>query len=235
MKDSIDKHQLADVEMGAFLSGGIDSSYLAANSQVKKTFSIGFENPQCNELPLVKEFSQQLKIENYQKTITKEEFWQSVPTILKILDEPVADPSIIPLYHLSKLASQHVKVVLSGEGADELFGGYNIYQTPLTLAPTKIIPFYIRKKIKNILLKSNYNFKGKQYLIRAGQTVEERFIGNAFIFQNNELNKLIKPQHHIYQPQILTNPYYREVAQYDDITKMQYIDLNFWLILREYF
>ncbi|WP_279166575.1 asparagine synthase (glutamine-hydrolyzing) [Thomasclavelia cocleata] len=229
MKDSIDKHQLADVEMGAFLSGGIDSSYLAANSQVKKTFSIGFENPQCNELPLVKEFSQQLKIENYQKTITKEEFWQSVPTILKILDEPVADPSIIPLYHLSKLASQHVKVVLSGEGADELFGGYNIYQTPLTLAPTKIIPFYIRKKIKNILLKSNYNFKGKQYLIRAGQTVEERFIGNAFIFQNNELNKLIKPQHHIYQPQILTNPYYREVAQYDDITKMQYIDLNFWL------
>ena len=231
MKDSIDKHQLADVEMGAFLSGGIDSSYLAANSQVKKTFSIGFENPQCNELPLVKEFSQQLKIENYQKTITKEEFWQSVPTILKILDEPVADPSIIPLYHLSKLASQHVKVVLSGEGADELFGGYNIYQTPLTLAPTKIIPFYIRKKIKNILLKSNYNFKGKQYLIRAGQTVEERFIGNAFIFQNNELNKLIKPQHHIYQPQILTNPYYREVAQYDDITKMQYIDLNFGYVV----
>lgn len=229
MKDSITQHQLADVEMGSFLSGGIDSSYLVANSQVKKTFSVGFEDPQCNELPLAKELCKQLEIENYQKTITKEEFWQSVPTILKILDEPVADPSIIPLYHVSKLASQHVKVVLSGEGADELFGGYNIYQTPLTLAPTKIIPYSIRKKIKNILLNSNCNFKGKQYLIRAGQTIEERFIGNAFIFQYDELKKLIKPQWHIYQPQTLTNPYYREVTKYDDITKMQYIDLNFWL------
>ncbi|MCB5673844.1 asparagine synthase-related protein, partial [Fusicatenibacter saccharivorans] len=83
--------------------------------------------------------------------------------------EPVADPSIIPLYHLTKLASQHVKVVLSGEGADELFGGYNIYQTPLTLAPTKIIPFFLRTGLKNILIKTNYEFKGKQYLIRAGQ------------------------------------------------------------------
>ena len=229
LKDSIDHHQLADVEMGSFLSGGIDSSYLVVNSHVKKTFSVGFENPQCNELPLVNELCQQLKINNYQKTITKEEFWQSIPVILKILDEPVADPSIIPLYHLSKLASQHVKVVLSGEGADELFGGYNIYQTPLTLAPTKIIPFFIRKRVKSILLKTNYDFKGKQYLIRAGQKIEERFIGNAFIFQNDEIKKLIKPQWHFYQPQTLTNPYYRDVAKYDDITKMQYIDLNFWL------
>lgn len=229
MKDSITQHQLSDVEMGSFLSGGIDSSYLVANSQVKKTFSVGFENPHYSELPLAKQFSHKLKIDNYQKIITKEEFWQTIPTIINILDEPIADPSIIPLYHLSKLASQHVKVVLSGEGADELFGGYNIYQSPLSLVPTKIIPFPIRKKIKNILLKTNCNFKGKQYLIRAGQKIEERFIGNAFIFQNEEIKKLINPQWHIYSPQTLTNPFYRDVANYDDITKMQYIDLNFWL------
>lgn len=229
LKDSISHHRLADVEMGSFLSGGIDSSYLAANSQVKKTFSVGFEDHRCNELPLARELSQYLDIENYQKVITKDEFWHTIPTILNILDEPVADPSIIPLYHLTKLASQHVKVVLSGEGADELFGGYNIYQTPLTLVPTKIIPFFLRKGLKNILIKTNYEFKGKQYLIRAGQKIEERFIGNAFIFQNHELKKLIKPQWPIYPPQVLTNAYYRDVAKKDDITKMQYIDLNFWL------
>ena len=229
LKDSISHHRLADVEMGSFLSGGIDSSYLSANSQVKKTFSVGFEDHRCNELPLARELSQYLDIENYQKVITKDEFWHTIPTILNILDEPVADPSIIPLYHLTKLASQHVKVVLSGEGADELFGGYNIYQTPLTLAPTKIIPFFLRKGLKNILIKTNYEFKGKQYLIRAGQKIEERFIGNAFIFQNHELKKLIKPQWPIYPPQVLTNAYYRDVARKDDITKMQYIDLNFWL------
>ena len=128
LKDSISHHRLADVEMGSFLSGGIDSSYLAANSQVKKTFSVGFEDHRCNELPLARELSQYLDIEtiksNYQRWI-----WHTI-LLFNILDEPVADPSIIPLYHLTKLASQHVKVVLSGEGADELFGGYNIYQTP---------------------------------------------------------------------------------------------------------
>lgn len=229
LEDSIEHHKLADVELGSFLSGGIDSSYIAAKSKVKKTFSVGFEETNCNEIPLAKKLCQQFNIENYQKIISKEEFWESIPIILDILDEPVADPSIIPLYHLTKLASQHVKVVLSGEGADELFGGYNIYRTPYSLTPTKVIPFCIRKGIKNVLQKTNYDFKGKQYLIRAGQKVEERFIGNAFIFQNHEIEKLLKSKWPHHRPQTITNKFYREVSKYDDVTKMQYIDLNFWL------
>lgn len=229
LEDSINHHQIADVEMGSFLSGGIDSSYLAANSKIKKTFSVGFDDPDYSELPLAKDLCQHLDIANYQKVITKEEFWQTVPTILTILDEPVADPSIIPLYYLTKLASKHVKVVLSGEGSDELFGGYNIYQSPLSLAPLRFIPFSLRRVLKNILLKTNCNFKGKQYLIRAGQSIEERFIGNAFIFQNHEIKKLLKPNLPVNQVQALTKPYYRDVANQDVITKMQYIDLNFWL------
>lgn len=229
LQDSINHHKLADVEMGAFLSGGVDSSYLVANSGIIKTFSVGFEDYNCNEIPLAKQLCQQLNINNYQKVITKQEFWNTIPTILDILDEPIADPSIIPLYHLTKLASDHVKVVLSGEGSDEIFGGYNIYMTPLALGPMKMIPFSLRRQLKNFLLKRSYDFKGKQYLIRAGQTVEERFIGNAFIFHNNEIKQLLKPDLPYYEPQVITNSYYRQVAKYDDITKMQYIDLNFWL------
>lgn len=229
LQNSIDSHLLSDVEMGSFLSGGIDSSYLVANSNIKQTFSVGFQEGNCNEIPLAKQLCQHLKINNHHKIISKQEFFDTIPTMLEILDEPVADPSIIPLYHLTELASQHVKVVLSGEGSDELFGGYNIYQTPLSLKPMQLIPFSWRKKLKNALIKSNHEFKGKEYLIRSGQTIEERFIGNAFIFHYDEIEQLLKPKLPKYAPQTITLPYYQDVTNYDDITKMQYIDLNFWL------
>lgn len=93
----------------------------------------------------------------------------------------------------------------------------------------QFIPFSWRKKLKNKLIKSNHEFKGKEYLIRSGQTIEERFIGNAYIFHYNEIEQLLKPELPKYAPQEITRPYYQEAANYDDITKMQYIDLNLWL------
>ena len=229
LEDSVEAHKISDVEMASFLSGGIDSSFLTAASGFKKSFSVGFEWDEWNEVNLAKELSAELGIENHDKIITTEEYWDAVPKVQKYLDEPVADPSIIPLYYLCQLASGHVKVVVSGEGSDELFGGYTIYHTPLSLRPVRIIPRGIRRLISKIFLKCPFDFKGKQYMIRAGQDIEERFIGNAYIFYPSQVRRLLKKSRGYVTPQQLTRPYYEEVSDLDDVTKMQYIDLSFWL------
>lgn len=230
MLDSVEKHKIADVEMGSFLSGGIDSSFLAATSTLDKTYSVGFEWDACNETELAQELCDKLGMHNKKKIITTDEYWEGVPKVLRALDEPVADPSIIPLYYLCELAAKDVKVVISGEGSDELFGGYNIYQTPITLEPMSKIPMGIRKGVKNLMQKLPVSFKGKEYMIRAGQTIEERFIGNAYVFHADEVQDLLKgDQTNVKTPQEITAPFYEAVKDMDDITKMQYIDMNFWL------
>ena len=229
MLDSVEKHKLSDVEIGSFLSGGIDSSFLAAASKVPKTFSVGFEDSKYSEIPLAKKLCEEKGMENYSKTITDKEFWDAVPIISYYLDEPVADPSIIPLYYLCQLASKYVKVVYSGEGSDEIFGGYNIYQTHYSLEPVQWIPFPLRKGVRKVMEALPFSFKGKEYLIRAGETVEERFIGNAYIYKPKEAKKILNNKNLPCSPQAVTAPFYKEVEGFDEVTKMQYIDMNFWL------
>ena len=230
MQDSVKAHMIADVEVGSFLSSGVDSSYVAASFHGDKTFTVGFDYEKYNEIDYAKALSKKIEIDNYSKLITTDEYWDILPKIQYHMDEPLADPSAIALYFVSNTAAQHVKVALSGEGADEFFGGYNIYHEPFSLAGYQKLPKGLRKGLAACVKAVPFRFKGKNFIIRGSKDVEERFVGNAFMFNEAEREKILKAPTGHYDHKELTKPYYEKVKHLDDVTKMQYIDVNFWLI-----
>ena len=230
MQDSIKMHKVSDVEVGSFLSSGVDSSYVAACFNGDKTFTVGFDYEKYNEIDYAKSLSEKIKIDNYSKLISTDEYWNILPTVQYHMDEPLADPSAVALYFVSKTAAEHVKVSLSGEGADEFFGGYNIYREPFSLRPITRLPRPIRKFLGACASAIPFRVKGKNYLIRGSKDVEERFIGNAFLFNEKDREKILRNPSGRYNHMELTKPYYDKVKTLDDTTKMQYIDIHFWLI-----
>ena len=230
LKDSIRYHVVSDVEVASLLSSGVDSSYVAANFHGAKTFTVGFDYEKYNEIPYAKDLSEKIGIDNYSKVITTEEFWSELPKIQYFMDEPLADPAAAALYFVDREAAKHVKVVLSGEGADEFFGGYNIYHEPMSLAGYQKLPRGLRKTLAAAVSVLPYKVKGRGFIIRGSKSVEERFIGNAQIFSVKERNRVLRQTFLDAQPMSLTKPFYDKVAGLDDVSKMQYIDLNFWLI-----
>ena len=229
-KNSVEAHKISDVEVGCFLSSGVDSSYVASQFKGQKSFTVGFDYDKYNEIEYAKELSKEIGLEHYYKSITDDEYWDVIPKIQYYMDQPHADPSCVALYFVSKIASEHVKVVLSGEGADELFGGYRIYHEPLSLAKVKFIPRFIFKGLAKIVNLIPVDFKGKSFINRASKTVEERFIGNANLFTDKEKRKILKNTDGMLKPTEITKPYYNNVKNLDDITKMQYIDINLWMV-----
>ncbi len=231
MEESVRTHMISDVEVGSLLSSGIDSSYIAALSHADKTFTVGFDYDRFNEISYAQDLSKRIGTRNYSKLITEAEYWDVLPEIQYYMDEPLADASCVALYFVDKTAAEHVKVVLSGEGADEFFGGYNIYHEPVSLRKYQKLPRFVRviagKLAENLLPEG---MKGRSFLIRGSKTVEERFIGNANRFTVKERKKILKTATKAKAPWKLTGPFYNKVKHVDDTTKMQYIDMNFWLV-----
>lgn len=227
-KESVETHKISDVEVGCFLSSGVDSSYVASCFHGDKTFTVGFDYAKYNEIDYAKSLSEYIHIENFSKLISTEEYWDVLPKVQYHMDEPLADPAAVALYFVSQEASKHVKVVLSGEGADELFGGYNIYKEPMDLAAYMHLPLAIRKALAFVAAKLP-DVKGKSFLIRASKSIEERFIGNAFMFTEIERKKLLKRPTNAVSPQELTHPFYSKVKHQDDVTKMQFLDIHMWM------
>lgn len=226
--DSVKAHKIADVEVGSFLSSGVDSSYVAAIADVDKTFTVGFgKDEKYNEIGWAKNFSKAIGKENTSKVISADEYWDSLSKIQYHMDEPLADPAAVALYFVCNLASQKLKVVLSGEGADEIFGGYNVYSEPDGTFYDKL-PFGIKRFAGKIASKLPAK-RGVNFFIRKGKTLEERFIGNAYIFSPSDRKKLLKIKTNAPDPTILTKPFYEKVKNKDDVTKMQYLDLNMWM------
>ncbi|MCC8013882.1 MAG: asparagine synthase (glutamine-hydrolyzing) [Eubacterium sp.] len=230
MQNSIEAHKVSDVEVGSFLSSGVDSSYVAATFNGDKTFTVGFDYDKYNEISYATALSEKVGIDNYNKTITTEEYWAAIPKVQYHMDEPLADPSAIALYFVANLASQYVKVALSGEGADEFFGGYNIYKEPLDLAVIKLLPKPLRKLMAKAVSLVPFSFKGQSFFIRASQSVEEKFIGNAKMFSKEEREEILKKPLGKFDFREITKPYYDKAKNLDDVTKMQFIDLNLWLV-----
>lgn len=227
-RDSVNAHKIADVEVGSFLSSGVDSSYVASVAEVDKTFTVGFgDDEKYNEIGWAKEFSKAIGKENTSKVITPKEYWGSLEKIQYHMDEPLADPSAVALYFVCNIASEKLKVVLSGEGADEIFGGYNVYSDPDGTLYDRL-PMSLRRAIGKAAEKLPAK-RGVNFFVRKGKTVEERFIGNAYIFTPEERINLLKIKTSAPHPTELTKPYFSRVNGKDDVTKMQYLDLHLWL------
>ncbi len=226
--DSVEAHKIADVEVGSFLSSGVDSSYVAAVADVDKTFTVGFGNDEkYNEIGWAKEFSKAIGKENDSKVISDDEYWNSIPMIQYHMDEPLADPSAVALYFVCNIASEKLKVVLSGEGADEIFGGYNVYSDPNGTIYDKL-PRSIKRTVGKFAAKLPAK-RGVNFFVRKGRDVEERFIGNAYMFTPEQRKELLKINTDAPDPMAITMPYFKNVRGKDDVTKMQYLDLHLWM------
>ncbi|WP_444642516.1 asparagine synthase (glutamine-hydrolyzing) [Caproiciproducens sp. R1] len=230
-EDSVSAHKISDVEVGCFLSSGVDSSYVSTYFAGQKTFTVGFDyGEKYNEIDWAKNLSEKIGVEHHYKVISADEYWGNIRKVQYHMDQPLADASCIALYFVSKMASEYVKVVLSGEGADELFGGYNIYHEPDDFAGYKKLPLGLRKALAAVAKALPFSFRGKSFLMRGALPIEENFIGNCSMFTMDEKRRLLKSDIPVTRPQELTKPYYDRVKDKDDVTKMQYLDINVWLV-----
>ncbi|MGX8701213.1 asparagine synthase (glutamine-hydrolyzing) [Caproiciproducens sp.] len=230
-EDSVAAHKISDVEVGCFLSSGVDSSYVSTYFAGQKTFTVGFDyGEKYNEIDWAKSLSEKIGVEHHYKVISADEYWGNIRKVQYHMDQPLADASCIALYFVSKMASEYVKVVLSGEGADELFGGYNIYHEPDDFEGYKKLPLGLRRALAAIAKALPFSFRGKSFLMRGALPIEENFIGNCSMFTMDEKRRLLKSDIPVTRPQELTKPYYDRVKDKDDVTKMQYLDINVWLV-----
>ena len=229
VQESVRYHMVSDVEVASLLSSGVDSSYVAATFKGAKTFTVGFDYETYNEIPYAEALSGEVGIRNYSKIISTREYWKEFPKIQYYMDEPLADASAAALYFVDREASRHVKVILSGEGADELFGGYVIYHEPFSLNAYQKIPAGVRRAAAAAVSVLPGHPKGKGFIMRGAKPVEERFIGNANVYTVKLRNRVLRHTTKNSNPKNLTAPYYRRARHLSDTEKMQYIDLNFWL------
>lgn len=228
IKDSVKHHTISDVEVGSFLSSGIDSSYIVSIAKPKKTYTIGYDLPKYSEINYAQNLTSKLKISNTSKKITKKEYMQALPNVLYHMDEPSPDASIASLYYLSKLASEDVKVVMSGEGADEFFGGYNTYKEEVNFKLYNKLPFTLRH-ILSILFKKLPECRGRNLIVRRGEKLENEYVGVNKIFSEKERKKVLNFKDTIKNREI-TKPVFDEYKEQSNIVKMQVVDIKYWLI-----
>ena len=229
MKDSVKHHLIADVEVGSFLSSGIDSSYLVSLARPQHTYTVGYNDERYNEISYAQDLAQQLGIENKSKIINKEEYLNILPKMMYHLDESTADPAAVALYFVSELASQDVKVVLSGEGADEFFGGYNTYRGDIDSGIYGKIPFFIRHFISRIC-KHLPTIKGVPFLIRNGERIEDYYVGVNPVFSEQDCKHLLRDTSHLHTHDDIVAPLFKNLGKATNIQKRQNVDLQTWFI-----
>ena len=229
LEESIKYHQISDVEVGSYLSGGVDSSYVVSKFLPDKTFTVGFAQEGFSEIEIAKELSKQFKINNYEHVVTADEFFDTLKTVQYHADEPHANLTMVPLYYLSKTAHEQVKVVLSGEGSDEMFGGYNEYNVSKMENIYLHLPLGLRK-INGKIASKLPKFPGKNTIIRDGKKLEERYFSRVNIMSSEEANSLLTSKYQSkLTPKDIVKPYYDKVKNQPDVLKKMYIDTHFWL------
>ena len=233
MRDSVAKHMRADVTVGAFLSGGIDSTAIAALAREHNpdliTFTTGFEREGYSEVDVAAESAAAIGVRHIIRTVSATELAEALPLIVWYLDDPVADPALVPLWFIAREAREHVKVVLSGEGADELFGGYTIYREPLSLAAFEKVPGGLRRVLGWISSRIPEGVRGKDLLRRGALPLEQRYYGNARIFRDDQLREVLRGyDQRISHADVTADPYATS-SNWDPVARMQHVDLFTWL------
>lgn len=231
--ESVEAHQIADVEVGGFLSSGVDSSYVVdrvfAQGTKIRTFSVGYEEEQYSELSYAKQFSDELGVENISNKISAADFFDAMPDIQYYMDEPLPNPSENPLYFLAENAAKHVKVVLSGEGADELFGGYPNYLAEDHLGSyCARVPRILRRALGAVAGKLPH-FKGQHFLVHGAMEPWERFSRADYVFENEDRQRYLKDPITGPTPQERSKHYFEHVAGLDAVTQLQYVDMQTWM------
>ena len=229
MKDSVQAHKIADVEVGSFLSSGVDSSYMACLAHVDKTFTVGFADKQYDETDYARAFSEHIGVKNFAYRITPEEYWENLGKIQYHMDEPLADAASVALYFVNREASKQVKVCLSGEGADEFFGGYNIYKEPFTATWYDRLPLGLRR-VLGAAAEKLPPVRGLNFLVRRGKPLEERYIGNTNLMTETQKKRLLKEYSGKVKPTDLSRPLFAKTKGQDAVTRMQYTDLHLWMV-----
>lgn len=231
--DSVEKHMRSDVPVGSFLSGGIDSSIIVSIAKQMnpsiQTFSVGFEREGFSEIDVAKETAEKLDVDNTSYVVTPEEYIENLPQIIWHMDDPLADPSCVPLYFVAREAKKQVKVVLSGEGADELFGGYNIYREPESLKVFDLIPKPVQQMLSKVAEVMPEGMRGKSFLERGTTPLSKRYIGNAKMFENEQLKELMQNYNPSLSYHDVTTSLFKEAAEYPLVNQMQYIDIHTWM------
>lgn len=223
-------HCISDVKVGCFLSSGVDSSYVTRflrDDMPVKAFSIGYAEQRYSELAHAKELAEKIGVECVTREITARDFFDAVPQVQYHMDEPLPNPSAIPLYYLTQMAAEHVKVVLSGEGADELFGGYNQYAESLTFERYMKLPRALRAAAGGVAAKLP-DFHGKRFLTRGRYDLPQRYFRMNYNFHYDEMDTYLKGGWDKTRPEALVKPYFDAVAG-DELTRMQYVDMKTWL------
>ncbi|MCV7423703.1 asparagine synthase (glutamine-hydrolyzing) [Mycobacterium yunnanensis] len=233
LEDSVAKHMRADVTVGAFLSGGIDSTAIAALAMRHNprliTFTTGFEREGFSEIDVAVASAEAIGARHVAKVVSQAEFVAALPEIVWYLDEPVADPALVPLFFIAREARKHVKVVLSGEGADELFGGYTIYREPLSLKAFDYVPGRLRRTLGRASRPLPEGVRGKSLLHRGSLTLEERYYGNARSFSDDQLRAVLPGFRPEWTHTDVTAAVYDESRGWDPVARMQHVDLFTWL------
>ena len=229
MEESVAAHKIADVEVGSFLSSGVDSSYMAALAHVDKTFTVGFADKQYDETDYAREFSEKIGVKNFAYRITPEEYWANIGNIQYHMDEPLADAASAALYFVNREAARQVKVCLSGEGADEFFGGYNIYKEPFTVSWYDKLPLWLRRAI-GAAAECLPPVHGVNFLVRRGRPLEERYIGNTNLMGERRKKQLLRQYSGAVKPTDLSRPLFEQTKGQDPVTRMEYCDLNLWMV-----
>lgn len=223
--NSVELHKNADVKVGTFLSGGIDSSYITALTKPEMSFSVGFseEEGKFDESGLAKKLCEILGVKLNRLIIDKNEVFENLDDIIYHLDEPQANLSSIPLYFLSKLARENATVVLSGEGADEFFGGYELYREDSAIEKYLKLPKNLRKGLKGIskILPSSGI---KRRMEKGALEPKDLFVGEANISSPSEVRDILSNRYkNGTDARQFTSKFFKNV---DELSGKQLVDLN---------
>ncbi len=233
VEKSVEAHLLSDVPVGAFLSSGVDSAIVTAiASKIQpgiKAFTIGFDVKGYSELEDAEQISKHLHINHIKLQCNIKDFTDNYERVIYHLDSPVADPSVVAIYLISKEAAKHVKVVLTGEGSDELFGGYRIYDTVRSSAFLARFPSFLKRMLLWVASSLPDNVKGKNFLIRSCTPLEKRYVGNSFVFSENAKKDILKTFDKSVCFTDRTKDIFAESRGSSPLIRMQHCDMNTWL------